>query len=64
MSQAGGAGVPEFLSTHPAGETRIRNIQEFMPEALQYYQESSNIEGQSVGSSGAISRPLKGYRRR
>lgn len=27
----------EFLSTHPSNETRIRNIQEFMPEALMYY---------------------------
>lgn len=63
MSQAGGAGVPEFLSTHPAGETRIRNIQEFMPEALQYYQGSANT-GQEVGGSNSTSRPLKGYRRR
>lgn len=28
---------PEFLSTHPAEETRIQRLQELMPEALKYY---------------------------
>lgn len=28
---------PEFLSTHPADETRIEKIRELMPEALKYY---------------------------
>lgn len=37
--QKGGASPPEFLSTHPADETRIRNIEKLIPEALQYYQE-------------------------
>ncbi len=44
MAQAGGAGVPEFLSTHPSNETRIRNIQQFIPEALPYYQGASLLE--------------------
>src|SRR5712692_11913640 len=29
---------PEFLSTHPAEETRIRQIEGWLPEALPYYQ--------------------------
>ena len=29
---------PEFLSTHPADDTRIRKIREYMPEAMTYYQ--------------------------
>lgn len=29
---------PEFLSTHPSAETRIRQIEAWIPEALQYYQ--------------------------
>ncbi len=29
---------PEFLSTHPAPETRIRNIQSHLAEAMPYYQ--------------------------
>lgn len=28
---------PEFLSTHPAEDTRIAKLQELMPEALKYY---------------------------
>jgi predicted Zn-dependent protease len=37
MTAAGGAGQPEFLSTHPSDETRIKNLNKFMPEALKYY---------------------------
>lgn len=36
-AQKGGAAPPEFLSTHPSDETRIKKIQERLPEALQYY---------------------------
>lgn len=32
-----GKNVPEFLSTHPSDETRIRQIKELLPEALNYY---------------------------
>jgi len=34
----GRARPPEFLSTHPAEATRIRQIEAWMPEALRYYQ--------------------------
>jgi predicted Zn-dependent protease len=37
MSEKGGDRPPEFLSTHPAPETRIRKIEEFIPEAMKYY---------------------------
>lgn len=39
MAKAGGGGQkpPEFLSTHPSDETRIANMQKFIPEAMQYY---------------------------
>lgn len=33
----GGQAPPEFLSTHPSDDTRIRDIQAHMPEALKYY---------------------------
>lgn len=36
FSQAG-ASVPELLSTHPSGATRIADIKAHLPEAMQYY---------------------------
>ena len=35
--KSGKGGPPEFLSTHPAGATRISQIRKWMPEALKYY---------------------------
>jgi len=40
MTKAGGQKPPEFLSTHPSGETRINNLNNWMPEALKYYNKS------------------------
>jgi predicted Zn-dependent protease len=37
MSQKSGDRPPEFLSTHPAPETRIREIEARIPEAMKYY---------------------------
>lgn len=37
----GGKAPPEFLSTHPADETRIRNIKAMIPTALDYYKKPS-----------------------
>ncbi|MBK9175707.1 MAG: M48 family metallopeptidase [Flavobacteriales bacterium] len=37
MSQGGGQAPPELLSTHPSDETRMRDLEAFMPEALKYY---------------------------
>jgi predicted Zn-dependent protease len=38
MAAGGGGAPPEFLSTHPSDETRIRQLGEYMAEALPYYQ--------------------------
>jgi len=42
MSSAKGSAnrPPEFLSTHPASRTRIRNIEALIPDAMQYYRKA------------------------
>jgi len=37
MSATGGQKPPQILSTHPSDETRIKDLQAFMPQALKYY---------------------------
>jgi predicted Zn-dependent protease len=37
MSKAGGKAPPEFLSTHPAHETRIERLQASMAAAMKHY---------------------------
>jgi predicted Zn-dependent protease len=37
MAKSSGSRPPELLSTHPAPETRIRQIEALMPEAMSYY---------------------------
>lgn len=37
MAAAGSGAPPEFLSTHPSDETRIRELNKHMPEAMGYY---------------------------
>ncbi len=37
MSSVGGAKPPQFMSTHPSDEKRIKNIKKHMGEALKYY---------------------------
>lgn len=39
MSAGGGQRTPEFMSTHPSGDTRIRQFQQWMPEALEIYRQ-------------------------
>jgi predicted Zn-dependent protease len=40
MNQQKGGRPPEFLSTHPAEESRIAGIQAAIPEAMKYYNDS------------------------
>jgi predicted Zn-dependent protease len=39
---------PEFLSTHPGYGTRIRNLQQWLPEAMVYYNSSSKAPNNSI----------------
>ncbi|RYD80664.1 MAG: M48 family peptidase [Sphingobacteriales bacterium] len=37
MASLGGAAPPEFMSTHPSNERRIKDIQAYLPKAKSYY---------------------------
>lgn len=50
MANSGGSKPPEFLSTHPADQTRINKLQEIMPEAMQYYNNSSKAAKSGAGA--------------
>lgn len=41
MAKAAGGRQPEFLSTHPAPETRIRELQALAPQMMPYYLDKS-----------------------
>jgi len=38
MNKKAGASPPQFLSTHPAPKTRIKNLKSYTSEAMSYYQ--------------------------
>lgn len=38
-AKSGGGAPPEFMSTHPAHETRIKDLNAQIPEAMKYYKE-------------------------
>ncbi|MDR1882580.1 MAG: M48 family metallopeptidase [Prevotella sp.] len=40
-----GSGIPEFMSTHPSDETRIKQIQKDLSEALKYYKGGTGKTG-------------------
>jgi predicted Zn-dependent protease len=39
MAAQGGAGMPEFMSTHPAPETRIKDLRDKLPQAMKTFSE-------------------------
>jgi len=47
---------PAFLSTHPGYETRVKQLQSFMPEALSYYQ-PANLRVELLPSPESIDSP-------
>lgn len=51
----------EFLSDHPSDETRIRQIQGWMPEALQYYKKGSTTKVTSLKSTAKPATSVKTF---
>jgi predicted Zn-dependent protease len=41
MSQSSSEKPPEFLSTHPADQTRANHLKKVMPKAMEYYAQST-----------------------
>ncbi len=41
MAALGGAKPPQFISTHPSDETRIKDLTAWMPEAMKYYKKEN-----------------------
>jgi len=60
---SGGQAPPEFMSTHPSHDTRISNLQKWMPEALKYYKGDKGATGPGkpggAGGSGSSGDPKK-----
>lgn len=44
----GKSGPPEFLSTHPGYQTRIQNLQKWLPEAMTYYNSASKAPNNPI----------------
>ena len=40
MGKANPKTLPEYLSTHPSSETRISDLESFMPDAMELYQDT------------------------
>jgi len=60
MSAASSNKTSEFLSSHPSDETRIKQIQGWMPEALSYYQAGTNSGNLTQkGSTTTKNKPMK-----
>lgn len=51
MSQNSGGSTPEFMSTHPSDNTRIQQIQKYLPEALKYYKGTGKTSTGSAKTS-------------
>ena len=45
---------PEFLSTHPSDQTRISNLNKWMPEAMKYYNGKKSSNQNKRGSTKTI----------
>ncbi len=49
--QSSSSHLPEFLSTHPSDQNRIAAMQQYLPEALKYYQGGAKSGGTKSGGT-------------
>jgi Zn-dependent protease with chaperone function len=52
MGSGGGAATPEFLSTHPSHETRISNLEGWMPDALAAFERAPRQSSSALPAPG------------
>jgi predicted Zn-dependent protease len=48
QAQSGGGAPPEFLSTHPSGATRIKDLNKWMSSAMKYYEKSNKTTNSKI----------------
>lgn len=53
-AQSGGA-PPEFLSTHPSSDTRVKDLNKLLPEAKKYYAKSNKATNKPIPNLSNIS---------
>ena len=66
MSAANKGAPPQWLSTHPAGNTRIKSIQDNLKDVQGIYERALAAKTQGAGSApntGGVPVPLTGGRR-
>ena len=56
MAASSSSQTAEFLSDHPSDATRIRQIQEWMPEALQYYNAQQKAASKTTSTKKSSSK--------
>ena len=53
MQSANKGAPPQWLSTHPAGDTRIKEIQKHLPEVMPLYERAKKAQGASSAAAAA-----------
>ena len=65
MAQLSDSGTPEFLSTHPDPENRVKNMEKWMPDAMAIYEKSSRHKSTVLPEPGRarVETPERGTER-
>ncbi|WKV11855.1 M48 family metallopeptidase [Marivirga harenae] len=55
MKALSGGSPPEFLSTHPSSDTRVKDLNKLLPQAKKYYVKSSKAGNKPIPNLNSIS---------